>query len=396
MAAAITDKKEKALRDAMAKYKNGTDDYFKSRAKLNDYLESTGKKVNRVPGEAKYSTSKSTTTPTTETPTTDTGANADGSTVVKPGFNLPEGEVSADVKPNLDTAEYFRQLFTNNVTPTTVSLTPEQDAATNKLLSESTKTYEGAGNIPPEVQAALDALNGLIPQAGQPIGQEDALLASLSKLGLEGLTPEQIQATREAGQSSIDRSLLGAFRGGLGQAANLGVGGPDAIANSLPAQIGAQNAIAQLERDLFLENIGVKQKATESALTQGNAISTRRFGQQQDATQNYFVGANDAYTQAQNNKLNSFKAMSDAILGTNKQSLDIQKTNNDSLNSFQLSQLGAFTGGLSYGDSVKTNKQLIDLQKKNVGGTSSSSSSSTKKSTNTTGKTQSEASKSNS
>jgi len=86
---------------------------------------------------------------------------------------------------------------------------------------------------------------------------------------LEGFTPQEMQAMRENQNLTLDRNQQAAMRALRGSNAASGVRGGVAAAQALKLAGAGQQAKAQNERDLFLQNIGQKQQnlgAYESSL----------------------------------------------------------------------------------------------------------------------------------
>jgi hypothetical protein len=301
---------------------------------------------------------------------TDTGPAPEG-----PGGSktiVPE-ERPTDIKELIPSGQFFSDLFTNNVTPRTVDSDGSIAGSTRAAMEAAVRDYGQSGMDNPVLANGLRALQDVFNTSGQAMGQEDQLLNQLTQGALNGFTPEELQVAREAGRTGITNQLQSAIRGSLGQAGNLGVFGRDVTRALLqPGEGGLNtlqstgNAMAGLERDLFLNNIARKDKLAGEAITYGDTIRKRRFGEQLDSSGNLFQGAN---TVAEN-RLKAFENMFNSSLNGGNQLLNIQNTNNDNLNAFELGKVGAFTGGMGFADSSKTNKELVGLQRQALNSTS--------------------------
>ena len=85
------------------------------------------------------------------------------------------------------------------------------------------------------------------------------------KAGLEGLSAEENQAIRERGSQAIDRSTQSSLRQLRGLQGATGVRGGSALANQARILQAGQGAKANVERDLAIQNIGVKREALGAA-----------------------------------------------------------------------------------------------------------------------------------
>lgn len=85
------------------------------------------------------------------------------------------------------------------------------------------------------------------------------------KAGLEGLSAEENQAIRERGSQSIDRSTQASLRQLRGVQGATGQRGGSAVANQARILQAGQGAKANVERDLAIQNIGVKSQALGAA-----------------------------------------------------------------------------------------------------------------------------------
>ena len=85
------------------------------------------------------------------------------------------------------------------------------------------------------------------------------------KAGLEGLSAEENQSIREKGSQSIDRSTQSSLRQLRGIQGASGQRGGSAVANQARILQAGQGAKANVERDLAIQNIGVKRDALGAA-----------------------------------------------------------------------------------------------------------------------------------
>lgn len=270
-------------------------------------------------------------------------------------INIPNTSgVSSNVRDLLPDAEFFADLFTGNMTPRTIDT-----SGIDNTVGTAEDMLKQAWVPDPFVDSSLGALQQTYNQAGGSVGQEDALLNYITQGALRGFSPEQIQVARESGQSQIDRAMQGLMRGAQGQGANLGIFGSDVLSSAYPGMRLGMDALANLERDLFLGNIQRQDALAGQGLEFGNEIRRRRFGEMMDSSGNLFQGALTNREANRADQLNRFENLANL---RNAQAT-YQGMNNDSLNAFELSKLGAFTGGMSMGDSLKTNQRVLDLQK---------------------------------
>jgi hypothetical protein len=233
-------------------------------------------------------------------------------------------------------------------------------------MAAGAQEYADSGWENPLLREGFQALQKVFGGAGGQYGREGEIYDALAKSALEGYSPEQLQVAREAARSWITNQLNSAIRGSLGNAGNLGVFGRDITrgllapgANGMNALSSTTNALTNLERDLFLNNIARKDALSEKAFGMGDTIRKRQFGEQLDASGNLMQGAN----LINENRMKAFENMVNSQLNLGNQILNIQNTNNDNLNAYELGKVGAFTGGMGFADSAKTNAEVLKLQR---------------------------------
>lgn len=348
-----------AMNAAAKKYGTKSKQYADARKKLNDDLAANGNKINDV-GIGKSSSSTGSGTGSTNTSTENPN-----------DTRVPETK-EKDLKTLQPWGDFFSKLFTDNVNPRTVDDDGSIAGSTRNAMMTAQREYDNSGINNPVLANGLNALQQVFQLSGQPIGQEDALLAQLTAGAQNGYSPEELQVARESARSGITNQLQSAIRGSLGQAGNLGIFGRDVTRSLLqPGQGGLNalqsttNSLTNLERDLFLNNIARKDSLAGQALTLGDTIRKRRFGEQLDSSGNLFQGANAVA----GNRLQAFENLMNSVVTGGNVLQNIQNTNNDNLNAFELGKVGAYTGGLSFGDSSNTNKELIGLQRQALNST---------------------------
>lgn len=309
----------------------------------------TGPIINSAtnPG-AKSSPSKPSTktrTPRQSTPPT-TSPNA---------VNIPSTKgLPPNIKELIPVGQWFGEIFTRNVNPRTIDT-----AGIDASVADAQQMFNQAGQTDPFTSQALEAIKATYDNAGAQMGQEDALLNYITQGALQGFSPEQMQVARESARAEIDRSLQGLLRGAMGQGANLGVFGSDVLASAYPGMRLGMDAMANLERDLFLSNIQRQDRLADRGIELGNEIRKRRFGEILDGSGNFFSSAFSNQEANRNDRLNRFENLANM---RNAQAT-YQGMNNDSLNAFELAKVGALTGGLGFADSVKTNNRVLDMNK---------------------------------
>ena len=100
-------------------------------------------------------------------------------------------------------------------------------------------------------------------ETGPSADVQDIIARRKSALG--GLSAEENQAIRERGSQSIDRSTQSSLRQLRGLQGATGVRGGSALANQARILQAGQGAKANVERDLAIQNIGVKREALGAA-----------------------------------------------------------------------------------------------------------------------------------
>lgn len=304
-----------------------------------------------------------------------TKPNSKDGAVVDRGPNVIEtpdtGKTGKSIKDLVPTGEFFGDLFTKNVDQVSVDNPSSIDgpiaSSLRGAMDASRNEYLNSGEANPTLMNALGALQKVFDTSGQAMGQEDALLNQLTQGALNGYSPEELQVAREAARGGITGTLNSAIRGALGNAGNLGVFGRDVTrgliqprgANGQSVLNATTGSLADIERQLFIDNIARKDTLGEKAITLGDTIRKRRFGEQLDSSVNLTQGAFGV----RKDRLDSFENMFNSTLNGGNAILNIQNTNNDNLNAFQLGKVGAFTGGMAFGDSVNTNKEVLKLQR---------------------------------
>lgn len=232
------------------------------------------------------------------------------------------------------------------------------------LLGPQSDAFRESDYYNPQSLEQYNNALGLSQRAGQAFGQENDLLAALAQRGLQGMTPEAMQMARERARQEITNSLNSAVRGSLGSAGNLGIFGRD-VTRGL-TQGGAlasnANALGNLERDLFLQNLAYMDANTQNALTLGNEIQARRFGEQ-NAAQQALGDASGMLTSTRNqffqNKYNQALSNANFLNG-------VSTTNRDNLNAYNLARFGAFTGGIDYGQTERNNQAANKLANRSI------------------------------
>jgi len=128
----------------------------------------------------------------------------------------------------------------------------------------------------PEQQVAADTAAGKAAADASGIGKEGSMgrlsdahageandLLAMQKARLGGMTPEEMQAAREQGTSTINRQLATNLQQLGDIAAGNGIRGGSAAGLQMQALSGAQDASGQLARQMILDNVAQKNIAMD-------------------------------------------------------------------------------------------------------------------------------------
>jgi hypothetical protein len=140
-------------------------------------------------------------------------------------------------------------------------------------LGTAATTNTNATLKTPEQRAADDAAAGYAHADKNGIGADgshgridktalDELLAK-QKLGLDGMTPAEMQAAREQGTATINQQLATNMQQFGDVAAGNGIRGGSAAGLQMQALAGAQAASGQLSRQMILDNVAQKNIAMD-------------------------------------------------------------------------------------------------------------------------------------
>jgi hypothetical protein len=258
----------------------------------------------------------------------------------------------------------FEQKFKDTVQAPATIADPFADEIANLVRS-------GGSNIAPTGQetTALNNLQNLVNTGGPSDPLEAESNNYLAELMRQGMSQEQKDAALSLGSSTINRNLQGVLRSALGGAASQGLNPGSAISNSLGNINEAGGLLQQLSRQLVLDDLQRRDKASVDLGSQLNSQLTRRGNISGQAAGNFAQTALGANT----NRINMFNQMINGLVGQQANNLNLQSTNIANTGSFQLGQYGAYMGGMSTSAAQAEAERVRKLQEKQIAMTGSAS-----------------------
>jgi hypothetical protein len=169
-------------------------------------------------------------------------------------------------QPNLAVSQiYGAKPITNQAQPLQ-SVTPANTVATPGGAASSAPNY--GKQVADDIAAGKSMMGDLFADGslGRMTDSRAAEMQALldrQKAGLDGMTPEEMQAAREQGISGINQQLSTNMRQFGDMAAANGVRGGSAMGLQMQALGQAQNASGELSRKLILDNMGQKNIAMD-------------------------------------------------------------------------------------------------------------------------------------
>jgi len=169
-----------------------------------------------------------------------------------------------------------------------------------------------------------NAITDILTRREQAQGQQQSLsqnnqdILSMRRSALQGFNSQENNALREQGLQGIQQGQQTALRQLRGVQAGSGIRGGLQAAQQAQALNAGQAARGQLARDLFLQNIGQKEKALAAFEQSSTGIEGTQYARQQDTLSALEASRRAAETEELGRKTGALGALEGSITGAEK------------------------------------------------------------------------------